>query len=341
MRNLIAFSGILLICSLSFGQEILSIDTLHFTKEKSYSRIVARYSKNELVFGTSKTGIILYNEKTKQTKTLVQAVNCGEFRDLIVNGKNIYTCVSGDSAIIYKVRGKKITELYRDIGFIDDLVLKGKRNLVVLSDPLIETSLVVTRLDIKKNTVYAYGPFKGVNGEAFYAASGTTAQLIGETYYFISGGPNNATFYSGRVFEYGPLTSSQLPLPKAAGAGPFSIFMLSEKNGVIVGGNYQKPNASDSTAVYTSDGGKTWKISEKCPNGYRSCVTGDQNMLFSCGTNGIDYSTDNGKTWNVFTTGNFCALLLEEQVLYATTNKGYCLRFSLKGSGEVQKVQKV
>lgn len=341
MRNLIVFSGIILVHSLSFGQKILSVDTLYFTDEKSYSRIVARYSKDELVFGTSKTGVILYNEKTKQTKTLVQAVNCGEFRDLIVDGKNIYTCVSGDSAIIYKVKGKKITELYRDIGFIDDLVLKGKRSLVMLSDPLIETDLIVTRIDLKKSVVYPYGPFKGVKGEAFYAASGTTAQLIGETYYFVSGGPNNATFYNGRIFEYGPLASSPLPLPKAAGAGPFSIFMSDAKNGVIVGGNYTKPTASDSTAVYTSDGGLSWKISEKCPGGYRSCVTGDQNLLFSCGTNGIDYSTDNGKTWNFFAAGNFCALLLEERVLYATTNKGYCLRFSLKDSGEVQKVQKV
>ncbi|WP_300666417.1 sialidase family protein [Fluviicola sp.] len=330
MRNSIAFLGSILICSLGFGQEIRSIDTLHFTTEKSYSRIVARYSKNELVFGTSKTGVILYNEKTKQVKTLIQPVSCGEFRDLIVNGKKIYTCVSGDSAIIYKINGKKITELYRDRGFIDDLVLKGKRNLVMLSDPLIETNLIVTRIDVNKSTVYAYGPFKGVKGEAFYAASGTTSQLIGETYYFVSGGPNNATFYSGRIFGYEPLASSQLPLPKAEGAGPFSIFMLDEKNGVIVGGNYTKPNMSDSTAVYTTNGGLTWHLSEKQPNGYRSCVTGDPTILFSCGTNGIDYSSDGGKTWSFFAAGNFCALLLEKNTLYATTNKGYCLRIHLK-----------
>lgn len=337
MRNLIAFSGILLIYSLSFSQEIVSVDTLHFTKEKSYSRIVARYSKNELVFGTSKTGVILYNEKTKQTKTLVQPVNCGEFRDLIVNGKNIYTCVSGDSGIIYHVNGKKVREIYRDACFIDDIVLKDKRNLIILMDPK-DRNLYIPIIPVKKQTVYVYGPFKTVEGEASYAASGTTAQLLGDVYYYVSGGPNNATFYSRNPVKYFDPETVQLPLPKGEGAGPFSIFMLDSKNGVIVGGNYLKPNSSDSTAVYTSDGGKTWKISAKCPNGYRSCVTGDQKILFSCGTNGIDYSTNGGKTWNFFTTGNFCALLWEKDVLYATTNKGYCLKFHLKNSEKVQKV---
>ncbi|MNU96347.1 hypothetical protein D3C71_863810 [compost metagenome] len=328
MRNSIAFLGTILICSLSFGQEILSTDTLHFTKEKSYSRIVARYSKNELVFGTSKTGVILYNEKSKQTRVLVQPVNCGEFRDLIVSGKNIYTCVSGDSGIIYQVNGKKVRELYRDKSFIDDLVLKGN-SLIVLSDP-INNELTMKVVDIKKGYLSQYGPFQTAEGEAYFAASGTTAQLIGGWYYHISGGPNNATFYRRSTFEYVANLTTQLPLPKAEGAGPFSILMRDKENGVIVGGNYLKPNSSDSTAVYTSDGGKTWNISEKCPNGYRSCVTGDSNVLFSCGTNGIDYSTDGGKTWIFFAQGNFCALLLEENTLYATTNKGYCLKFGLK-----------
>lgn len=336
MRNSIAFLGAILICSLSFGQKILSVDTLHFTKEKSYSRIVARYSKNELVFGTSKTGVILYNEKSKQTQTLVQPVNCGEFRDLIVSGKNIYTCVSGDSGIIYQVSGKKAREIYRDKSFIDDLVLKGS-SLIILSDP-VNNELTMKVLDVKRKSLNQYGPFQTAEGEAYFAASGTTAQLIDGSYYHISGGPNNATFYRRSTFEYVANLTTQLPLPKAEGAGPFSILILDPKNGVIVGGNYLKPNSSDSTAIYTSDGGKTWSISEKCPGGYRSCVTGGSNILFSCGTNGIDYSSDGGKTWNFLAKGNFCALLWEKNVLYATTNKGYCLKFNLEGV-KIEKTQ--
>ncbi|MNK12873.1 hypothetical protein D3C87_309510 [compost metagenome] len=326
------FLGIVLISStsLSFAQQIESIDTLHFTREKSYSRALARYSKNELVFGTSKTGVVLYNEKTQQTKTLVDPVSCGEFRDVIVDGKDIYTCVSGDCGIIYKVNSKKTAEeIYRDSSFIDDLVLKGSNQLILLSDP-VTNQLNVKVVYLKEKSSWTYGPFETKEGEAYYAASGTTAQLIGGFYYHVSGGPNNATFYRRSTFEYRPSVTSELPLPKAEGAGPFSIFMLDKMNGVIVGGNYLKPDQSDSTACYTTDGGKTWNLAEKQTNGYRSCVTGNEQILFACGTNGIDYSNDNGKTWNFLTKGNFCALLLEKNTLYATTNKGYCLKLKMR-----------
>lgn len=330
MKNLIPFLGTLLIYSFSFGQEIQSIDTLHFTAEKSYSRALARYSKKELVFGTSKTGVILYNEKTKETKTLIKPVKSGEFRDIIVFEKKIYTCVSGDSGIIYKVDGKKVIELYREACFIDDIVLNNGRSLILLSDP-IDNGLTIKVIDTKKRYLKKYGPFKTVEGEAYYAASGTTAQLVeGGSYYYVSGGPNNATFYSRSTFEYEANRTTQLPLPHAEGAGPFSIFMLDKEKGVIVGGNYTKPDNSDSTSCYTSDGGKTWLLSEKQTNGYRSCVTGNTEMLFACGTSGIDYSTDQGKTWNFLMKGNFCALLLEENTLYATTNKGTCLKMKIK-----------
>lgn len=337
MRNLIRFLGIVLVCNPSFAQQIESVDTLHFTTEKSYSRALARYSKNELVFGTSKTGVILYNEQTKRTQTLIKPVSCGEFRDVITDRKKIYTCVSGDCGIIYKISNKKeVTELYRDSSFIDDMVLRGNHQLIVLRDP-VNNGLNITVVSVgkgilygKAGSFYTYGPFKTVEGEAHYAASGTTAQLIENSYYHVSGGPNNATFYKRSTFEYETSLEAQLPFPKAEGAGPFSIFMFDKQSGVVVGGNYTKPDASDSTACYTTDGGKTWKLAEKQPNGYRSCVTGNEQMLFACGSNGIDYSTDKGKTWNFLAKGNFCALLLEKNILYATTNKGDCLKIKLK-----------
>ncbi|WP_343604628.1 sialidase family protein [Fluviicola sp.] len=328
MRNLIVFSGIILMCKFGFGQQILTTDTLHFAADSSYSRIVARYSKNELLFGTSKTGVILFNEKTGLSRVLIQPAGCGEFRDLVVSGKSVYACTSGDCGIIYEANGKKVRELYRDNSFMDDLVLKD-RSLIILSDP-VDNAFTLKVLDVRKGFVHSHGPFKTVAGEAYYAASGTTAQLMDGVYYVVSGGPNNATFYKRSTFEYVAGITSELPMPHAEGAGPFSIFMIDKQNGVIAGGNYTKPHASDSTAVYTTNGGKTWNLSEKQPHGYRSCVTGNSTILFCCGTNGIDYSTDNGKTWNFFTKGNFCALLLEGNTLYATTNKGYALKYQLK-----------
>ncbi len=47
--------------------------------------------------------------------------------------------------------------------------------------------------------------------------------------------------------------------------------MFDAKNGVITGGNYEKPDESDNNLAFTKDGGKTWTASEGL-SGYRSGV---------------------------------------------------------------------
>jgi hypothetical protein len=61
-------------------------------------------------------------------------------------------------------------------------------------------------------------------------------------------------------------------------------------------------------------------------------VTGNDQFLVACGTNGIDYSLDGGAHWVKLDSGNFCALMLENNRLYATTNKGYCIVYQLINS---------
>jgi photosystem II stability/assembly factor-like uncharacterized protein len=83
-----------------------------------------------------------------------------------------------------------------------------------------------------------------------------------------------------------------------AGIGIFSIAMRDEKNGVIVGGNYEKPDDSTENLAFTTDGGSTWKTA--CGlTGYRSAVQYiDNTSVIAAGTNGADISRDGGKTWN-------------------------------------------
>lgn len=319
---------VLIINSLSaLTQGFTSKDTLRFSSESTYSRAIALRGK-ELIIGTSKTGVLSYDLKTNKVKTLVKPVNCGEYRDVIVDKKIIYACVSGDSGILYSVKGKKVKELYRDHSFIDDIVLT-RNQLIALSDP-IDNQLVIKSVSVKNGIMNDSEPMPTADGEAYFAASGTTAQLIGSHYYYVSGGPNNATFYDLNTFEFTPRFKTELPFKHGEGSGPFSLLMLDEKNGVIVGGDYKNPKESDSTSMWTNDGGRTWNLSSTFTNGYRSCVIGNSTYLYACGTNGIDVSFDGGKNWNNFDTGNFCALLLDENTLYATTNKGFVIRYVLK-----------
>ena len=73
--------------------------------------------------------------------------------------------------------------------------------------------------------------------------------------------------------------------------------MRDELEGVIVGGNYEKPNEVKETLAFTSDSGETWKLGSGL-TGYRSGVAFvDKKTIVAVGTNGSDLSTDGGKTW--------------------------------------------
>jgi hypothetical protein len=117
-----------------------------------------------------------------------------------------------------------------------------------------------------------------------------------------------------------------------AGAGVFSVaarpYIQSDlpngvknpRNGVIevkthlvaVGGDYEKPKESKGTAAYSTDGGVTWTAAAVPPHGYRSAVAWDKadRAWIAVGTNGSDYSRDDGKTWQPLDDGEWNALSL-------------------------------
>jgi hypothetical protein len=81
---------------------------------------------------------------------------------------------------------------------------------------------------------------------------------------------------------------------------------------VAVGGNYTKPNESGVTAARSGDGGRTWVASIIPPHGYRSTVQWGESIKVwvTAGTNGSDFSSDDGKTWKPLDDGNWNALSL-------------------------------
>lgn len=331
MRNSISIFVLIVSSFTAFGQLYTQKDSLRFAPDSSYSRTIMRFKKDQLLFGTSKSGVIGYNEKTKQTILILPHNPNGEFRDLAFFGKNICGMVSGDNGVIDETMNSSATAMVEDLGVFYDDIVRYKNALILLGDP-VEGRFFLKKapISLSSTTFLLHLPtIKNQPDEACYAASGTTAQLVGKSdYVFVSGGKQSARFHRFDLRDSTTYFVRDLPMVKGEGAGPFSVCFTDEKHGVIVGGNYLQPKDSSGTCVYTEDGGKTWLKARISPNGYRSCVTGNKKILFSCGTTGIDYSEDGGKTWNVFDTGNFCALLLEKNALYATTNKGVCIRYS-------------
>jgi hypothetical protein len=63
--------------------------------------------------------------------------------------------------------------------------------------------------------------------------------------------------------------------------------------------------------------------------GYRSCTHYKNGVLYACGTNGIDFSTDKGKNWKPFMNGTYMAMCTDNYFLYATMPNGSFQIFEL------------
>jgi photosystem II stability/assembly factor-like uncharacterized protein len=155
--------------------------------------------------------------------------------------------------------------------------------------------------------------------EGAFAASGTCLVTHGkDDVWFCTGGARTArVFHSadrGRTW-----TVSDTPLvAQRESAGIFSIAFRDRTHGMIVGGDYRKPNDTTATAAITSDGGKTWKLLEQ-PLAYRSCVAWAKDRWVAVGVSGSDVSRDDGATWNALDQSNY------NSVAFTSTGEGWAV----------------
>jgi len=327
VRNLIVILTALN-CTGLFAQKPLFTqkDTLAFAPDSSYSRDLFKKG-NTIWFATSRNGVVQYNERTKRSNMIIPPSRAGEFRAVEVVGKTCYGMVSGSSGDLWNYENYSNTLLTSFTGrFFDDIDV-SHNSMIILGDPE-NSEFTLLQLDLRTGNVSSIPTPYALIYEGCFAASGTTVLHPSDsTIMFVSGSAMGARYHRtdnlGKTWE----VRNDLPMKPGKDCGPFSIHFTDKEHGMITGGCYTDPNDADSTSLYTTDGGTTWTVSETCTRGYRSCVTGNKKVQFACGTNGIDISTDGGRNWKAFDSGNYCALLLEKKRLYATTNKGKCIRY--------------
>ena len=167
------------------------------------------------------------------------------------------------------------------------------------------------------------------SGEAGFAASGTTVQVLNDsTFIFVSGG-SESNFYKTSNFGKN-WTKNPLSYKKSEASGPFSMHFWSQKNGITVGGDYTNSNDTINNCFLTNDGGKTWSKPNKTISGYKSCVIKVGKTLYACGTNGIDFSLDLGLNWYKLSNENTFSMTSYKGKIYATSTKGRILVFEKK-----------
>jgi hypothetical protein len=152
-----------------------------------------------------------------------------------------------------------------------------------------------------------------LKAEALFAASNSSIANHSDTWFspdiaFVTGGPSGARFLHYRGWPCAGLGCTywrvtNIPLAIGDSAGAFSIAVRADRRGswlgVVVGGDYSKPDSGINSSAFSKDEGETWNPSVTTPHGYRSAVTYDaaSKSWITVGPNGTDVSTDDGRIW--------------------------------------------
>lgn len=199
-------------------------------------------------------------------------------------------------------------------GFLDAIAMFDDRRGLILGDPVEGRFTILATEDSGTSwrQVAPQGMPPAREGEGAFAASGTCLVTYGGRHaWFCTGGAGVARVFRSR--DGGLIWDvSEAPIhADGPAAGGFSLAFRDERNGILVGGDYQRPELAENVAAWTLDGGRTWNPAKTGPGGYRSAVAfvpGREEMAVAVGPTGADLTEDGGRTWRPLPGGGFDAV---------------------------------
>ena len=311
-----------------FSQDIA---ILQYCNKPIHARGIA--VKGHFIYlGNNNGEVIRYHLKNGKSKSLNPKDTFPEIRDIALHKNSIYAMQSAEYSSIFKFSrfGNSMKQIHlitlelEPQLFLDGMAIENKEAFV-MGDPVGNIFSLFHSSDLK-NWERITPALPSFDGEAGFAASGSTVQISNGVYYFVSGGEKSRLFMS----KDKGLTwiDSELLFKNSNASGAFSLAMKDTNNGIVVGGDYLAPNSRENVCFITKDGGITWEASTYGPFGYRSCVHFTDGVYYSCGTNGIDYSKDNGTTWAQLSNENCFSICSDKEYVYASSTNGRIIRIS-------------
>lgn len=192
--------------------------------------------------------------------------------------------------------------------FLDAMEFWNEKSGIVIGDPVNERLFVARTFDggetwqqLPENNLP-----QGEKGEAMFASSGTNIRAISlSEAAFVTGGTRARFFIRNEKIDL-PLMQGK----ETTGANSLAVSnnkkRKTAKQMIAVGGNFAADTIAIQNCVISNDGGKTWQAPQTPPNGYRSCVEYiTEKRLITCGTSGIDISTDGGLNWQLISRESF------------------------------------
>jgi photosystem II stability/assembly factor-like uncharacterized protein len=260
-----------------------------------------------------------------------------DFRDIeAFDGTTAVIMAVGEPAYLLRtVNGgeswKVVYENKRKGMFLDAMEFWNIHAGIVIGDPIGGRFFVARTFDggeTWKEIPDAYKPLAD-SGEACFAASGTNVRALdNDEAIFVSGGLRSSVFIRNHK-----ITLPLLQGKESTGANSIAVWDRFRKNGgrqlVVVGGDFAADSSSQQNCYYSNDRGKTWQAPKVPPQGYRSCVEFlSKDQLVTCGTTGVDYSFDGGKTWQLLSREGFHVVRIAKygRTVFLAGNRGRIAR---------------
>ncbi len=179
--------------------------------------------------------------------------------------------------------------------FLDAMEFWNDQSGIVIGDPIDGKFFIARTFDggVQWSDIPLQNYPLADSGEACFASSGTNIRKLNkQEAVFVSGGAKSNLF----------IRDNKTPLPLIIAGkettGANSIAIKNKKIFIVTGGDFAAKEATLNNCIITKDGGKTWMAPAVPPHGYRSCVEYlKKKSWVSCGLNGVDYSTNEGNTW--------------------------------------------
>lgn len=303
-------------------------DRLQSGKSVSFRGICAISAQVCWVSGSQ--GTVLLTKDGGQQWESVGPPDCAEldFRDIHAwDENNALVMSSGETDRLYRTSDggtswKLVFEHPNREAFFDGISFANSDLGWLMGDPL-EGNLLILET---KDSGWTWEPLpqqrlpEVQSGEAGFAASGTNLVAFSPDGLAIGlgGARPGEQFPTSRIVQTvnrgGTWTAQTIPLPRGESSGLFSLVQIDHQHWVAVGGDYQQPDQTAGTVVWSNNAGQTWHaVTQNPPSGYRSAVAirhlpSGSSELIAVGPNGTDRSLDMGRSWSRISSEGFHTL---------------------------------
>ncbi len=308
---------------------------------------ISKTSKALWISGTKGTIIKSSDDGTNWSDNLWKGPDSLQFRDVHAFDDEkalVMSIGSGASSQIFSTEdgGNSWSQTYQmqhPDGFLDCMGFWDEQRGIAYGDAFDGYPFILTTTDGGQSwerVLPKYLP-TALEGEGGFASSGTCVTTGKGGYAWIGTGNGR----KARVLissDYGKswqVTGS--PLVSGEAAGITSIDFLEDGVGFITGGDLTRMKEYTDNCAITNDFGKTWELVSKPVTkgalyGLSLSKVDEENLLFVCGPNGIDFTLDHGRSWTLLDTANYWTVHLDSDrsTGWAAGKNGRIIRISVR-----------